>query len=523
MESHSSSEDDRLRSFRFWKERCECPSKSEAAGDFLQCRCGVAKIARLVCEVCEAELVVRYNNKTNTPFWACSDFARTGCKFTRTVRFASSTQEARTPSKQGTTKRPKIVTPNSSQPDNTASENRKMACQPVCLFPAHKTLHDTFIGADLAAGLIADGFPGTVYSSSKRNEGVSQQPKLYYEEKQRSGELFCYSYNQQEIEKCSSGPLRRNPVVLELFAGAGGMSTGLERAGFDVQFAVEEDVAAADTLRSNHKEMIVFQQNVVDFLDEAKPKGPCYPKKIEHLHASPPCQGFSLAKQSCQSTTRDIQNNNLIHQFLKAVGLVRPITASMENVGGIMSTAGKKRYLQEVVAELLKMEYQVRMMLLNAEDYGVPQDRKRVFLLAAKKGFLLPKVPSPLPPGARLTVEKALGNLETVKPIEDGVPVMVNDKSDLLYDHRIEEEWVHRGRMDYLQVGKTANTVRRCNGIMHYRYDRLLTIRERARLQSFPDSYHFCGTPVQQSDQIGNAVPVNLAEAVGRSIMECYR
>lgn len=295
------------------------------------------------------------------------------------------------------------------------------------------------------------------------------------------------------------------------------MSVGLTRAGFEAKFAVELDGAATDTLRSNHKDMIVFRQDVINFLDETKPK------RVDHIHASPPCQGFSQAKQSCVSTDRDKQNNDLMQQFSRAVSQFRPTTASLENVKGMLLSAAKKFYLQKVVAELLKMEYQVRVMLLNAEDYGVPQDRKRLFLFAAQKGFPLPQVPTPLQSDeGRLTVGMALGELETIDPVEDGVPVFLDGKNEPVYDHIIVEPYF-RGKMEYLERDRTAITVCRSNGIRHYRSDRFITIRERARLQSFPDSYHFCGLPAQRCDQIGNAVPVKLAEAVGRSIMEAYR
>ena len=302
----------------------------------MQCRCGMARKAGLVCEVCEAELVVRYSKTTNAPFWACVDFSRTNCEFTRRIQLpnnnaqtqSSSTQEVRTPSKHSGTKRPaKLVTPNSPQSD-TDSNSRTTPYQPKQLFPPNEKkldLKDTFVGEDLAATLIECGrVPAFVYSSSSSetsSAGVTQQSKLYYEENRRSDE-FCISYSySEEDRKCRPKVAgeKSKPVVLELFAGAGGMSLGLSQAGFDVKFAVEKDVAAADTLRSNHKNMVVFQQCVIDFFDETKPKGPCfkYLEKIDHLQASPPCQGYSQAKQSCFSTTTDKQNNDLIHQFTR--------------------------------------------------------------------------------------------------------------------------------------------------------------------------------------------------------------
>lgn len=194
----------------------------------------------------------------------------------------------------------------------------------------------------------------------------------------------------------------------------------------------------------------------------------------------------------------------------------------MENVPGMLKKANSKRYLQDVVGELIKLGYQVRAMLLNAFDYGDPQRRKRVFLLAAKKGFPLPQVPTPVSQEERVVVDETLGDLETVDPVSgNNNPVNVN--GSLVYDHRIDPYPPREYEVKCLKRGEPSRTVRRTNGMLHYEHNRDLTVRERARLQSFPDDYHFSGTPKDQSDQIGNAVPVNLAAAVGRSIIESYK
>lgn len=524
--------EDRAQSYQSWEARCEC-SASKAAGDYMMCRCGAAQLAGLVCKICEDELVVRQNQRTGSEFWGCCNFSKSGCEFTRRLH-PSEAPRAPSPNTgiSQASKRQRLVVTPSPESQSTYSEylppvSGKTKLKPVNLFPCTKLLRDTFVGSRLEPGLVAAGVPKQVHCDfdSLRNpkSGSPSRIKLFYEEN-LSQQCFRYWYEPREIGKQPPGraPPSRKPVVLELFAGAGGMSEGLKRAGFDVKYAVEGNVAATDTLRSNHKDTIVFQQDVVEFLDPTKPKSACYPRDIDHIHASPPCQGFSEAKKRCgQLTAQDKHNNELIFQFTTAVRQCQPYTASLENVTGIFSTAEKKHYLQKVVADLLEMEYQVHVMILDASDFGVPQRRQRLFLLAARKGLPLPRVPKNTG-YKRCTVEEALGNLETTEPVERGIPVL-DGNGGVVYDHVVEDKFVRCDRITYARRKQPSNTVCRRNGISHYGHDRLLTIRERSFLQTFPKYYHFCGTPEQQSDQIGNAVPVNVAEAVGRSIMQSYK
>jgi len=481
--------------------------------------------------VCEAELVIRYSRGTNAPFWACSDFSRTRCQYTRSVRSeaapaahqhpgtpqSAKKEESPNPSRE---KRPIYVTPDSAQQLKRSRHSDATIHQPVCLFPRDKSLRDTFVGADLADDLISSGIPSRVYSRSEQSEEIS---RLYYEEDKSSNKYtyFSYWYKENRTDPGSLGNEPLKPVVLELFAGAGGMSLGLKKAGFDVKYAIEKDFDAAETLRSNHKDTVVFRQNIEDFLDDTKPKNPCLLREIDHIQASPPCQDFSDANQMSSHLIRDSERNALMRCVPNAVRLYKPKTTCMENVTGLLSSPDRMRYLQDVVAELLKLEYQVSMMVLNAQDYGVPQHRKRVFLFAARKGYRLPQVPVPTSFGGQYSVGEALANLEAIDPTLDGVPVLVGGM-ETVYDHS-EYIVTHVKPVDELKKNGVAATVRRQNHIHHYSQNRSTTIRERARLQTFPDWYHFCGRPIQQANQIGNAVPVNLAEAVGRSIIKTYK
>ena len=322
----------------------------------------------------------------------------------------------------------------------------------------------------------------------------------------------------------------RNPVVLDLFAGCGGMSLGFKEAGFDVKYLVENNPSAAGTLRLNHPKQpksFIFEEDVRVFLKKVRdpeyigmyPKG----KDIDHVHASSPCQGFSDANR-CGDVEKDKKNNKLAYEFVEAVREYLPPTASFENVTGMLAESrGRRKYLQKIVGSLLvALGYQVRVCILSACDYGDPQKRERVFLFAALRDWKLPNVPPRT--NAKVSFKAKLRDLENVEPVEGNGLVRV--PAGWVYDHGIngtalkseESEWV---RLSQHQDG-VAPTVLRQRGIKHWSQPRCLTVRERAKLQGIPDDYEFCGSASDRRNQIGNAVSVGLATAVAMSIMKSH-
>ena len=361
-----------------------------------------------------------------------------------------------------------------------------------------------------------------------------------------------YAYRMRSPTFTETEP-HRKPTVLDLFAGCGGMTCGLAKAGFHVKYSVENDNFAAATLRCNHNkdDMMVFEEDVSQFLSKVEAKDPAYPRQgdVDHVHASPPCQGFSQANRN--GGKNDTPNNELTFSFVEAVRLVRPKTASMENVNGIMQDhtekvkestklqhvfpenidtkmkKPKRHYIQRVGADLLALGYQVRVMYLDASQYGDPQKRERIVLFATLKSCKLPDMPVPThsedgSAGMQpiVTVLDALANLERVPPVLGSGWVVLPDGT-LISDHNLEHTDV-RAEYDQLIAEEPARTIRRANGVKHYALERGLTVRERARLQSFPDSYQFCGSLTERNKQIGNAVPVNLAYHVAKSCMKSH-
>ena len=211
--------------------------------------------------------------------------------------------------------------------------------------------------------------------------------------------------------------------------------------------------------------------------------------------------------------------------ILQAITYFQPMFVSMENVPG----AGREKnikYLLIIVSSLLQMGYQVSTTQTSASLYGDPQDRERLIVLASKRGYKLPRLLATHgvenKPRA-VTAGDALGDLEDVEPVLDtmGGLAPLRNGGHVLYHYKEDFTGAYDKRY-VLNRDVPAKTVTKKNTMKHYKHDRPVTVRERARLQGFPDSHKFAGSKTQVSDQIGNAVPVGLATAIGRAIVESY-
>jgi len=319
--------------------------------------------------------------------------------------------------------------------------------------------------------------------------------------------------------------LKLSPKVLELFAGCGGMHQGFKEAGFHPEsFLVERDPCAAGTLKTNFPQAHVFVECVRIFLKCCKNGHPGYPKRgdVGHIQASPPCQGQSQANRNIERSASDITNNELSYTFLEAVAFFLPKTATFENVTGMLSNKNIG-YVKKIMADLLLLGYQCRLIVLNASDYGDPQNRKRVIIFAARFGCYLPDVPVPQ---KKITVRQALQHLKAIRPTPGSGRVKRKDGKIILH-HGIEDGLGVKDGNDNFHLSQCpdglAPCLRRQNDMKHPDLPRQITIRERACLQSFPDDFNFVGGITSQRDQIGNAVPIKLATCIARQVLLAHK
>lgn len=345
------------------------------------------------------------------------------------------------------------------------------------------------------------------------------------------------------------------PRVIDLFAGVGGLSLGFEKKGFDVVLANEYDASIATSYIANHKntKMIVGDITSLDLEDTfGKLAG-----TIDVVIGGPPCQGFS---QKGQRKTIHDERNYLFKYYVSVVELVNPKYFVMENVPNLLTAEGG--YFRREIEELFnKLGYSLEYGVLNASDYGVPQNRRRAVIIGKLDGDA-PKLP--VPKRNKVTIWDAISDLAYLEsgegseeqeykyPAESDYEKMLRKDSSKLFNHRatkhsplalerlalippnagrevLPEEhltksiysgtWT-RMKKDEISVTITTRFDTPSSGkFTHPFLNRAITVREAARIQSFPDDFHFVGNKGSQMKQVGNAVPPLLAAAIAEVIM----
>lgn len=327
---------------------------------------------------------------------------------------------------------------------------------------------------------------------------------------------------------------RLRPTVVSLFSGCGGMDLGFERAGFRVTHMVETSPFACQTLRTNFPSAQVLgppaDSGDVREVDFAKIPTP------DVLIGGPPCQSFSIAaaQRFLKGDAKfkrigfaDAQRGDLLQEYLRALECLRPHAFVLENVVGLQALDGG-RQLARFIDRCVHMDYSVTApTTVEAADYGVPQLRKRLIVVGVVGDlFKFPHathsaVPNPLA-HPYVTVGEALWDLSDDADNHD--PRQHKPASVARYRRLLPGQREHLGRVDRLRVDRPSKTViaggQNGGGRSHLHpfVARTLTVRECARLQTFPDSFVLSGTASRQFTQVGNAVPPLLAEAIARSL-----
>lgn len=334
------------------------------------------------------------------------------------------------------------------------------------------------------------------------------------------------------------------PIAVDLFSGCGAVTQGFKQAGFKIISAVDNAPTACATYKKNHPEVMLLEKDIreVDPLALLKTSS----KALDLMIVCAPCQPFSSQNKNKIGDTRA----ELILQAVRFAAHLKPTLIFFENVPGL-TTEANKNILHKLKAGLGKFGYQLGVPLrVDAADYGVPQRRLRCVMFASRQETL-PIMPEPYTPEAlRITVERAIGDLIPLNSGERSssdplhfarahLPIAQQRMKHIPQDGGSRfslppelELPCHKGhtghpdvygRMKWKDVAPTLTTG--CTDItrgrfMHPRDNRAITLREAARLQTFPDFYTFCGSPSDIARQIGNAVPVNLAKAVGSAALD---
>jgi len=360
------------------------------------------------------------------------------------------------------------------------------------------------------------------------------------------------------------------PIAIDLFAGAGGLSLGFEQAGFDITAAVEIDPIHCATHEYNFPYSKTICASVVDLTgDEIRLRANLGHADIDVVFGGAPCQGFSMIGKRAFDDPR----NQLVFHYVRIVQELRPKYCVFENVKGL--TLGKHaEFLKELIMALDAAGYDVLLpyCVLNAADYAVPQDRRRLFLIGTRRGLPVPHYPEPS--AHRATVWDAIGDLpnaddfnelsdiDSVRARWETKPIyaqrlrgLATDPSNYGYTRefdpnllssslRTEHTELSQSRFLATEQGKTEPISRfrklapdgLCNTLragtdsargaftsprpIHPFLPRVITVREAARLHSYPDWFRFHSTKWHGFRQIGNSVPPLLARAVAGEILK---
>lgn len=322
-------------------------------------------------------------------------------------------------------------------------------------------------------------------------------------------------------------------TYIDLFSGAGGFSLGFDLAGFKQLLSVEIEKHCCDTYQANFPNHLILQKDLVTLSNNELLKCLNH-KKVDVVIGGPPCQGFSMAGKIGRTFAED-SRNYLFKEFVRVVELTAPTFFVMENVARLFThNAGRTR--MEITEHFEQLNYVVESKILNAADFGVPQLRNRIVFIGRKQGKTI-RFPRPTHLEYK-TVREAINHFPTLKAGEESSianHIAMNhseqmlqkmafvknggDRQDIPESFRPKSGDVRkyiRYHSDKPAICVTGDMRK----VFHYQQNRALTVRELAALQSFPDSFVFCGTKISQQQQVGNAVPPLLAKAIAQAILQ---
>lgn len=316
--------------------------------------------------------------------------------------------------------------------------------------------------------------------------------------------------------------------VVDLFCGCGGLSLGLSQAGFEHELLLDIDKDCIETIKLNCPHWNTQLEDVrnislTEYID------------IDLLTGGIPCQSFSNVGKG---KGFEDERGSIFFDFVKRINEAKPKVFLLENVKGLV-THNKGNTLSTILSSLREVGYYVNYKLLNAVDYSVPQKRERIIILGVKEDLSFPFI-FPSPVNSRMTLRDTIMD----SPISEGFSYSENKRRVLEQvplggcwrdlPENVQKEYM---KSSYYSGGGKTGIARRlswdepsltltCSPIQkqtercHPSEPRPLTVREYARIQTFPDSWRFSGSTGSKYKQIGNAIPVNFAYFLGQSVRE---
>lgn len=339
------------------------------------------------------------------------------------------------------------------------------------------------------------------------------------------------------------------PTFIDLFAGAGGLSIGMTQAGFKLVAATDWDHWSCETLRANHKDIYIHEGdissvNLKDFQSHLNVD------EVDLIVGGPPCQGFSALGKRLKEDPR----NQLWRHYMRFVEYFRPKVFVIENVPEII----KSQEFIEIKTTAEKFGYTIKAQILHAVDYGVPQKRRRAIIIGSRIGVPVFPEPTHYPFGQLSLTDAGKHPWRTVGDVIRDLPLEPDGKNWHVGRHPTEKSlaryksvppggnrfdlpfklmpecWIRKktgstdvfGRLEWSKPSLTIRTEffkPEKGRYLHPEAHRPITVREAARIQTFPDGYVLMGSHVQVAKQVGNAVPCELARNIGEAVLQLFK
>lgn len=321
------------------------------------------------------------------------------------------------------------------------------------------------------------------------------------------------------------------PTFVDLFSGSGGLTLGFEQAGFTNLFSVDVDPIFNKTYRRNFPTHKLIEKDI-SLLEEDEIIDVLNGQRVDVVVGGPPCQGFSMAGTIGRRFIDD-PRNHLFQEFARVVDIIKPAYFVMENVARLY-THNKGQTRLEIISKFEELGYKVDVRVLNTVDYGVPQKRSRVIFIGSRVGG---KITFPIPDQEhKPTVEDAIGDLPPLKSGEVSVVpnhIAMKHSEQMLKKMSFVKDGGNRSEIPdelrplsgdirkYIRYNSKQPSI--CvtgdmRKVFHYRDNRALTVRELARLQTYPDDFIFEGPFISQQQQVGNSVPPLLGLHLAKNI-----
>lgn len=354
----------------------------------------------------------------------------------------------------------------------------------------------------------------------KKSSGTKDAKSRYTGLKQALDNDKIFNGNWVGVDTTKVKDSNSKITYIDLFSGAGGMSYGVKTAGLKKIASVEIDKDASNTIRKNFPESIHFETPIENLSEEVLDNA-LGGQKINVVFGGPPCQGFSVAGLRRPNDPR----NKLFQEYIRIVKHLQPEFVVMENVPGIL-TMEKGKVYQEIIRQFAEIGYpDMTVRILEAATFGVPQLRTRAIFVGNRLGLKNPYPNEIFNRQNYRSIESAIDDLKNVPRF--GLPNHEWTQHSAEFEKRISfippggslyETFRDAYKRQY--IGVPSMTVKENHGgcHVHYELNRVLSAREMARLQTFPDDFIFTGSFKRAYWQVGNAVPCLMAKHIALAV-----